>query len=328
MFFSVIIPMYNVKSYIAECLQSILCQSMKDFEVVIVDDGSTDGSAEIVRAFMEKDSRIRLISQKNTGQSGARNHGLREGRGDYIIFLDSDDFLLRDDFLADLSAEIKSTDADVVMYKYVKYFGGDNPLSEKCHYSFLLAQGVSLPDKLIPILAENDAYYGSAWTKTVRRSILIDNGIFFDEGLCCEDFDWSYRVIEKSKKITCIDKEYIAYRQRQGSVTKSGSLKNTADFLKMVEKYKERYESYDLDISEEMRLGLLATVAKLYSNLLINYGRLKPKDKKLLKSEIKALAPVLEYGTSQRPRTIKKFVRIFGFNIALFALGMLDKIKK
>lgn len=327
MFFSIIIPMYNAQPYISQCLDSLLCQSVKDFEIVVVDDGSKDKSNEIVSAYMQKDSRIRLISQENGGQSKARNKGLQESRGEYIIYLDSDDFVMKDDFLEKVKRGIASTSADVIMYRYVKYYDGDSPRFEKCHYDFKGTEGISEPSKLLPILARKDAYYGSAWTKSVRKALLTENGILFDETLSCEDVDWSYRVMEKTESIFCLDEVFIAYRQRIGSVTKSGSLKNAEDFLKTLEKYKERYEDEKLLLSDGMRQGLLATVAKLYANLLLTYIRAEGAEKKLMKPRLKALATVLKYGKSQRPIIANKLYRILGFSVTLKAFAVLDKLK-
>lgn len=327
MFFSVIIPMYNSQLYIEKTMDSILAQSMKDFEVVVVDDGSKDKSGEIVHNYAEKDKRIRLISQENGGQSKARNRGLEESRGEYIIHLDSDDFFIDNDFFKKLKESIESTSADVVMYRYVKYYE-DSDEYAKSHYDFKRTEGITTPETLLPILAKKDAYYGSAWTKSVKKSLLLENGIRFDEKLSCEDVDWSYRIMEKAKSIFCLDEVFVAYRQRKGgSVSTSGSYKNAEDFLKMVEKYKERYEQNEIGLSESLRAGLLSTVAKLYSNLMLTYLRVSSKDKKKMKPRLKALASVLKYGTSKRPVTLGKFQRVFGFSFTLFVLGFLDKVK-
>lgn len=327
MFFSIIIPMYNAQQYISECIESLLCQSMKDFEIVVVDDGSKDKSSEIVRGFVEADSRIRIISQENGGQSRARNRGLAESRGEYVIFLDSDDFVMKNDFLQKVRSSIEDTSADVVMYRYVKYFDENPPVYAKEHYDFSGAECQTQPEKLLPLLAKKDAYYASAWTKSIRRSLLWDNGILFDESLSSEDVDWCYRIMEKTESIFCLDEAFIAYRQRMGSVTNSGSYKNAEDFLKTLERYKKRYEDESLGISSSMRQGLLATVAKLYSNLLLTYVRVKDPRKKEMKPRLKALAPVLKYGTSKRPVAVNKIYRVFGFSLMLTAVAVIDRLK-
>ncbi len=327
MFFNIIIPMYNVEQYIGKCIDSLLSQSMKDFELIVVDDGSSDKSADIVNGYAEKDSRVLLLKKENGGQSTARNFGFRHSKGEYVIFIDSDDFITCDDYLQTLFDKIKETDADVVMYRYNKYFENRTQQLEKCGYSFADVKDITDTKVLLPMLVERDAYYGSAWTKAVRRSLLADNGIEFDEELHCEDIDWSYRIMEKAEKIACIDREFLAYRQREGSITKICTFKNAEDFLYTLEKYKARYESPDTDIDENLRKGLLSSLSKYYANLLLNYGRVKDKRKKSLRKRLKALSPLLMYASSNRPLLVKKFYRVFGFSLTVFTVGALDRIK-
>lgn len=326
MFFSIIIPMYNVEKYIGECIDSLLCQSMSDFEIVIVDDGSKDKSAEIAKRYTEKDSRVVLLRKENGGQSTARNFGLRHAKGEYIIFIDSDDFVSKDDYLEELHKKIEESKADVVMYRYNKYYEHREPQFERCGYSFSEVMNITDTAKLIPELVKRDAYYASAWTKTIRRSLLAHNGIEFDETLRCEDVDWSYRIMEKAERIALVDREFIAYRQREGSVTNAGSLINMESLLITLEKYKKRYEDPATDIDEGLRRGLLGSLAKLYSNLYLSYGRVKDKKKKQFLKRIKALSSLFKYAESKRPRLIGTFHRVFGLRLTLLAVGIIDKI--
>lgn len=327
MFFSIIVPMYNVENYIGECVESLLRQSMADFELVVVDDGSKDNSAKIVADLAKKDSRIVLLKKENGGQSTARNFGFRHAKGDFVIFIDSDDFITRDDYLKTLYDKIQKTDADVVMYRYNKFYENRNPQLEKCGYSFSEVEGITEPSTLIPMLVQRDAYYGSAWTKTVRRSLLLENNIEFDEDLRCEDIDWSYRIMEKATKIACVDEEFLAYRQLEGSITKVCTLKNAEDFLFTLEKYKKRYESEDTRIDENLKKGLLSSLAKYYANLFLSYGRVKDKEKKFLLKRMKAISSLLDYAVSHRPLLVRKFYRVFGFSVTLKTMCLLDRIK-
>ncbi len=327
MFFSIIIPMYNVEQYVGKCIESLLSQSMGDFELIAVDDGSGDKTADVVNEYAGKDSRVRLLKKENGGQSTARNFGFRCAQGEYVIFIDSDDFITCNDYLQILSDKIKETDADVVMYKYNKYFENRTPQLEKCGYSFEGVTHITDTATLIPLLVERDAYYGSAWSKTVRRSLLVENGIEFDESLHCEDIDWSYRVVEKAEKIVCIDREFLAYRQREGSVTNICTLKNAEDFLFTLEKYKARFEDPETDIDESLRKGLLSSLAKYYSNLFISYSRVRDKRKKTLRKRLRAISPLLNYANSKRPLLVKKFYRVFGFSLTVFTVSLLDKIR-
>ena len=111
---SVIIPAYNVQDYIAECLDSILNQTYKDLEIIVVDDGSTDNTPQILEEYAKKYPQIRILTQQNSGQSVARNWGLRESSGDYIVFVDSDDWLATNNSIEMLYEKITETSADFV----------------------------------------------------------------------------------------------------------------------------------------------------------------------------------------------------------------------
>ncbi|MBQ8769519.1 MAG: glycosyltransferase family 2 protein, partial [Oscillospiraceae bacterium] len=121
MFFSVVVPVYNVENYLKECVDSILRQSFADFELILVDDGSKDGSGAICDAYALGDARVKVIHKENGGQSTARNAGVRAAAGEYAVFLDSDDFIDTSDFFADLHSAL-TDNADVAVFRYYKYF--------------------------------------------------------------------------------------------------------------------------------------------------------------------------------------------------------------
>ena len=104
--FSVILPIYNVEKYLAECIESVLSQSFKDYELILVDDGSKDGSGRICDEYAQKDSRIKVLHKENGGLSDARNYGTERASGDYIVYIDSDDYVVSTEFLSDLNEKI------------------------------------------------------------------------------------------------------------------------------------------------------------------------------------------------------------------------------
>ena len=122
MFFSAILPVYNVEKYLEECVESFLRQTFSDFEVILVDDGSKDSSPAICDEYAKNDSRVKVIHKENGGQSTARNVGLEKAEGQYIVYLDSDDFITSDTFFEDIYNKIQETDSDIVLYKYSKFF--------------------------------------------------------------------------------------------------------------------------------------------------------------------------------------------------------------
>lgn len=321
MFFSVILPIYNVEKYLCECIDSILSQTFGDFELILVDDGSKDGSGKICDEYAERDNRIKVIHKENGGQASARNAGFDAAEGECIVFIDSDDFVVDISFLKTLYDKFKSSGSDIVLYKHAKYF---ETLS-KCDYSFDFVEKIENNDEILLELVKRDAYFGMAWSKSFKREIAEKNNVKFDSELSCEDMDWYFNLVTSSQKISAIDKTYIAYRQRPGSVTATVKIKNLKDFVFTLEKWSDKVKN--VDISEKKRAALMGALAKYYSNLLITYTRLKDKAKKQYKSRIKALSYLLDYSLSSRPQKIRKFYKIAGFDGVVMMLKIYDRIK-
>jgi len=321
MFFSVILPIYNVEKYLSECIESILVQTFTDFEVILVDDGSKDSSGIICDAYAVKDERIKVIHKENGGQAAARNTGFEAAEGECIVFIDSDDFVTQNTFLQTLYDKFNASGADIVLYKHAKYY---DALS-KCEYSFSFADKINDYDELLLELVKRDAYFGMAWSKSFKRSIAMENNVRFDTTLSCEDMDWYFNLVMAMQRITAVDETYIAYRQRMGSVTATIKIKNLKDFVFTLEKWSENIQN--ADISETKRKALMGALAKYYSNLLITYSRLKDKNKKQYKSRIKALSYLLGHSLSLRPQKMKKVYKLAGFSGVILMLKAYDRIK-
>lgn len=321
--FSIILPIYNVEKYLKECVDSILKQTFRDYEIILVDDGSTDGSPELCDKLAETYDFIRVIHKANGGAADSRNVGLKSAIGDYIIFIDSDDFILSEHFLEDVNNSF-SENVDMVLYKYSKFFDDTKNLAE-CNFSYESAKlKENYADKIYE-LVKADAFFGMAWIRAIRKDILLDNQIFFETGLTGEDMDWNYELMLNVSNIELLDNIYIAYRQRSGSVTASYKIKNLEDFIHIVEVWSEKLRFIE---NNTLKKALLGSLAKNYSNLLIVYSRLTDINKKEYKQRIKKLDWLLKYGMSKRPQMIAKIYRIFGFNLTVSALKILDKIKQ
>ena len=321
MFFSVILPIYNVEKYLCQCIDSILSQTFGGFELILVDNGSKDDSGKICDEYAKKDNRIKVIHKENGGQASARNTGFEISSGECIVFVDSDDFIVKETFLETLCEKFNSCGADIVLYKHAKYF---DSLSQ-CTYSFEFTEKIEDNDGLLLELVKRDTYFGMAWSKSFRRKIAADNNVMFDPNLSCEDMDWYFNLVSVSQKICAIDETYIAYRQREGSVTATVKIKNLLDFVFTLEKWSDKIKN--ADISDKKKAALMGALAKYYSNLLITYTRLKDKAKNHYKSRIKALSYLLDYSLSPRPMKIRKFYKIAGFEGVIMMLKIYDRIK-
>ena len=322
MFLSVILPIYNVEKYLSECLDSILKQSFKDYEIILVDDGSKDSCPVLCDNFALKHKNTKVIHKANGGLSSARNAGLKIAKGNYIYFLDSDDYLLNDDFFEKLFYASKQ-DPDFILFKHIRFFEKDGKLSV-CPYNYSFPI-INYPNTVME-LVKRDAFFGMAWIKVVKRNLLTDLHIDFIEGLLGEDMPWNFDLYLHSHSIALLDSVEYVYRQRSNSITTSTKLKNLTDFIDILQnKYSAILES---KCNGELKNALLGALAKYYSNLLITYVRVKEKEKKKWLSKIKSLSVLLNYSLSSRPTKIKKTYHLFGLKITLFLLSILDRKNK
>jgi len=318
MFFSVIVPVYNVEQYLQECVNSILSQTFSDYELILVDDGSKDTSGLICDEYAAKDARVKVIHKENGGQSTARNAGLNMATGKFAVFLDSDDFICKDYFFADLYAAC-SDDTDVIAYKYYKYCDGRQ---EEC-VSSLAGIDESSKASIIEELVRRDAFFCSCWSKIVRLELLKQHNLYFNENLSCEDMDWYYAVVSHAEAFQVIDKAYICYRQRAGSVTSVFKEKSITDYIYTLKKWGDALGKIE---DTALKSTMLSSLAKLYCNLLISYAR-HPKELRHLKSQIFSFQYLLAYNQNPRTRLIGRCSNMLGLHLTCFLLRVYDKIR-
>ena len=188
---SVIIPVYNAQDYLMECIESVLKQSYQDFEVICIDDGSSDRSGEILKKFAEKDKRVIIITQNNKGVSIARNKGIQQAKGKYIYFLDSDDYI-EEDALEICSQALEKKALDAVYFDTIAFGEEDFSIEfieEKNRY---YARNHDYPaiytgEELLCKLIENHEYTCNVGKQIIRRELLTDNNIIFYDGITHED---------------------------------------------------------------------------------------------------------------------------------------------
>lgn len=221
---SIIVPVYNVEPYLNECLDSLLQQTYRDIEILLVDDGSTDRSGDICDEYAMRDARIVVTHQKNKGLSAARNTALDQARGKYIMFVDSDDYVMADYVSHMVSLMAQEKDADIAICRFYNCY-------EQKGGTYLQKPCISQPEKYVmsgmEILPRRfDAmkiYYVVPWNKIFRREIFAE--IRFPEGQVCEDAWVSLDYYRISKKVVCTDEMLYCYRSRSDSITHKPSTK-------------------------------------------------------------------------------------------------------
>lgn len=213
---SVIVPVYNVEAYLRECLDSIARQTMRDIEIICVNDASPDDSQQILHEFAQNDGRFVLINHKeNKGLSGARNSGLNVARGDFVFFIDSDDLLATDDAIERLYVRSLEDDADEVIGGIVKWNQDTGEKYLDWHKNYLDKEVRGLPLKDIPQLYANVI----ACNKLIRMQLIQDNGIRFNEEIIKnEDNPFSVKVHVLSSKISIVTETTYIYRQVSSSI--------------------------------------------------------------------------------------------------------------
>lgn len=215
---SIIIPVYNVEKYLPKCLESILKQSFKDLEVICVNDGSTDGSLEVLQKIKKNDDRVVIIDKKNEGSGIARNIGLSTAQGEYVYFIDSDDWL-EDDVLAKIIAKADELQTDILVFGGLSYYNGKgqngayskNKLPKKYFGKVVSAKDIKKDIFKFP---------STAWTKLYRRSFLIKNEIKFQNIRAGQDQLPFFHSMIMADRIAILPENIYCYQKnREGSVT-------------------------------------------------------------------------------------------------------------
>ena len=212
-------PVYNVGKYLRESLDCVLSQTLTDFELLCVDDGSTDGSMSILNEYEEKDKRVRVLTQKNEGAGAARNAGLKEAKGEYLAFLDSDD-LYEPDMLARAYDCARKADADVAVFRCDRFIE-DVKKAVPCLESI---RRDLIPSRE-PFAGEDIkwniffSFLGWPWDKLFKREFVSDNKLKFQEQRTTNDLLFVFSAIVKAKRIVTLDDVFAHHRDHRGSIS-------------------------------------------------------------------------------------------------------------
>ena len=227
MLFSVIIPVYNVEKYLRACLDSMLGQTFSDWEAVCVNDGSTDGSAVILREYAAKDNRFRVVEQPNAGLSAARNTGMKHATGDFVLFLDSDDWL-ETNALETLAGNLDGE--DMVCFSGRRYleledrYLPSDQLEERVYHS-----GMDYYNE--NALQRRDFAFVCVVLRAYKRSFLDENALRFKEGIFHEDNLFTPQACYYAQRVRVINDCLYDYRVRGNSITTTSSMKHQSDML-------------------------------------------------------------------------------------------------
>ena len=276
---SVIVPVYRVEEYLERCVKSILSQTYENLEVILVDDGSPDQCPAICDACAEKDARVKVIHQENKGLSGARNAGIDAASGEYLAFVDSDDYV-SPHFIEELYQLLQDTGCAIGQCRF-SYVKGDG-LVEEGDSAFCIYRGESLMEQLYGP-EEKATCFVVAWNKLYRAELFKETGIRYPEGRIHEDEATTYRLFHEAKKLAFLDRVLYGYYTENGdSITSVFSAKR----LQWLTAHEERIAFFKKNGYEKL---LPAAYRKLCDACITFYFRCteQVKDAEELKKELR-----------------------------------------
>lgn len=322
---SVIIPIYNVEKYLRQCIDSVIQQKIEDMELILVDDGSPDKCPEICDEYAQRYLFVKVIHKKNGGLSDARNQGLKAASGQFVIFMDSDDWWnpnIDVNKLLDYMQSIHSI--DMLLFTSYDYIEGEGYFQRNEHQNFRNID-VSSVKAYYQSLLNNGNLEVSANTKILKRQFLIDNQLFFTPNLLSEDNEWMMRVLRVAKKVDKLEEPlYICRLGRADSITNTIKKKNITDLLSIVKGSIDYYANHDNEVKEQE----LCFASYLWFCALGLANRLNKNELKEVKPLFKETSSVCSYSNSKKTKLSNTIYRVFGFNATIKILGTYLNHKK
>lgn len=258
--YSIIVPVYNVEHYLSRCVDSILTQNYQNFELILIDDGSTDNSPKICDHYATIDSKVCVIHSENFGVSIARNLGLKKASGDYIIFVDSDD-LIRKDMLEILSDKLLSHNTDIVLWGFSLFDG-------KKTYSDCIPDSEEIKISDLEIFPE---WFNAPWSKAYKRTFLLENDITFPEKISlAEDMYFSYMCFSKIESLVFIQQcLYMYFSTRKDSACNTITVNKINDEIKSIKLLETRLDSKESVFEKSLIERKISAKMKLLFNVKI-----------------------------------------------------------
>jgi glycosyltransferase involved in cell wall biosynthesis len=275
---SIIVPCYNVEGYLKECVDSLVAQSYSNIEVLLIDDGSTDATSAIAKDYSEKSDKVFYHHRVNGGLSAARNTGLELARGEYIAFVDSDDWV-DENYISSLYDALKSGYADFSVCGYIKEFEGDASANESVSFDRdMVLSSHSAMNILGDIYPKENVLLVVAWNKLFKRSVL--ENIRFPEGRIHEDEFTIHRFIGAADSIAVTTANLYHYRIREGSIT-SGKKKQDLRHLDYLDALRDRLEYSETMLYGDLLIYMLYAYFEGIKQLMAMYSDETVSQKKL-----------------------------------------------
>ena len=323
--FSVIVPVYKVEGYLEQCVESVLQQTYTDFELILVDDGSPDRCPEMCDELAEKDSRIKVLHKENGGASSARNAGLDIASGEYIMFLDSDDYWNDENALQEVYDKAKFG-TDIVIFGCTDWdIHTNKKVVSRSSYNQEIMQSNDKNMILHYLLSEKKLPGGPTVFMT-RRDLIERLKIRFKEGITAEDYDWVLSIFLNASNFAAIDDPFYTYRKRQeGSVTTSSQLNIINGISYTLDKWIVESEKIS---SSVVRRDVLNYLAHIYTTGVIMIARLSSENKKIAIESLKTYKNILKTSYWKKTKAVRFSLAIFGYRITAYMTNKAFRIRR
>ena len=344
---SVIIPVYNVKPYLRQCVDSVLAQTYQDIEIILVDDGSTDGSGQLADELCstpnsliacgvpEKSGdfwgalsphRLKCVHKSNGGLSDARNAGLRVAIGEYVAFLDSDDVYLLNDGLEQLMALAQTEQPDVLLFQAVDVYAHHQTVRKAYDEAWIAAHsGMEVFYQLV----RTQSFNMSACFQIIRRELLEQHQIYFEKGLLSEDVDWSLRLWKYVQRVRAINLPMYGYQHREGSISTTYTIRNLRSYERIFAKFVQLYNDRVVDAHTELYWKtVMGYLAQMYTSCLYACGQIARKDKLEAYAILKRYATLLEHSISIKSDRVIKYKRVIGLRMTVWLFAVYGNIRR
>jgi len=324
---SIIIPIFKVEKYLNKCINSVLNQNFKDIEIILVNDGSPDNCPQICDNYASTDQRIKVIHKENGGLSEARNFGIKAGTGQYLVFLDSDDYWEGLDCLQNIVTRLQSDRSpDVLVYGCTDYLVNTNKkIISRTGYNTELIRN-STKEAVLNYFFKSGLFPGSAWITVTKRTFILDNQLFFIKGIKAEDIDWLLSVFLKATVFDAVnDPFYIYLKYRNDSITGTSDVKSMKDVLFTIDKWYRKIQEQEYNAIRKCVLGYLAFQ---YGTVLVIASKFDEHQLRDALPAINKYAFLLKYALNIKAKMVNLMHNIFGINTAIRTVGYFHRIKR
>lgn len=324
---SIIIPVYNAGAYLEQCIESVLQQTYLDWELLLVDDGSTDGSREKCERYAENEPRIKVIYSERGGVSRARNAGIEVAQGEYFFFMDNDDYWKEDTLLENVMTQIEIQKAEVMMYSVISFWP-NGEMSKRVKGIDVSLINSSDKATAIRYMVEKDILTRAVWTKAIHRDLFKKYNIRFPEGMRNEDVYVTGQLLLCAEKFGWCEEATYMYRKGTG-VSQSDQKVSTQiirDMQNICVEYVDNVER--MPVSEELKMAYYSYIAYPFAVLMMYIGGTKDKKIKAGIKTLKEYAKVLKADYNPYVKIVRRAYRIFGFGLTIRLLVWYDRIRR